>query len=78
MREPLTFEECVQQSLADEEFVREFDRLFETNIAGTGSVLEREIDWTSGRTSDDLHKFVEFVHRYIWALLPPDVREPPR
>lgn len=78
MDDPLSFEECVQQCVANVEFVREFDRLHGTNVAGRGSPLEYEIDLVSGRIDDDLHKFVVFVHRYVWSRLPPETREPER
>jgi hypothetical protein len=76
MSEPLTFEECVRQSLADEDLVREFDRLYGTNLSGKDSTLDYEVRLASGCDGDDLHKFVVFVHQYVWGRLSPEDRNP--
>ena len=65
----MTFEEILKQSLSNPELIAEFDRLTGSNLRREGSVIERMIDDSAGRTKDDLEAFSAFVFQYIFLPL---------
>ena len=72
MAEPksvITFEECVRATLANLEFVREYDRLRGTNLSCRGTGLDLMIDEASGRMEADVREFMAFVHAHVWLPL---------
>lgn len=71
----MTFEQVVAECLDNRELVAEFDRLNHTNISRRGTPLELQIDDASGKTEDDVRKFIEFVMECVWNRLPKEARE---
>ncbi|WP_237715864.1 hypothetical protein [Rubrivivax gelatinosus] len=53
--------------------MREFDRLYKTNLVFSGSPLDLAIDEASGRLDADAAAFAAFVRDTIYERLPPQV-----
>lgn len=68
----MSFEECVIFCAGNQELVREFDRLYGTNLSQIGrrSGIERLVDEATGYTADSMRKWVAFVWECIWTRLP--------
>lgn len=67
MTTPNTFEQVLMQCAAMPELVAEFDRLTGSNLARKGSPINIVVDDASGKTNDDLGKFVAFVAECIYT-----------
>lgn len=61
---------CLSEVLKMPELVKEFDRLHGTNLCGRGSTIELMIDKTTGKLQNDINQFMQFVHDYIYKLVP--------
>jgi len=78
----LTFEDCLRECIGNLEFVRGFDRLCGTDLAGARrrGVLTAMVDEATGfgeeRRREDVGRFVAFVHETVWRRLPPGARAP--
>lgn len=72
MIDPDLFRWMVEEAYANKELVREFDRLWGTNLMAKGSPIELMVDQGTGRLEHDLKLFIEFVREYIYdRLVPP-------
>ena len=76
--ERLTFPEAVSFCAANDEFVRNFDRLRGTSLStfGRRAPIEAMIDEATGKERSDLFKFVKFVWEHVWLTMPFHVEEP--
>ncbi len=66
----MTFEGCVAVAAANKELVAEFDRLNGSNLSRKGLAIELAVDDATGRTEDDVRKFIDFVWECIYTRLP--------
>lgn len=66
------FMEVLMVVAANAELVREFDRLYGSNLSRRGTPLELEIDDATGRTNADLGAFVAFVYECVWLRVAGD------
>lgn len=66
------FQRCIVESSDIPELVENFDRLTGCKIGriSTGSVIEKMVDSATGFRDDQLRQFAEFVHQYVYMLLP--------
>lgn len=60
----MTFEECVEACLDNEEFMREYNRL--NGITFQRGGLEAAIDKATGKFEDDAKQLFEFIRDYTW------------
>lgn len=65
----LDFEAVVKRCLGMKSLVEQFDRLTGSNLSLSGTPLDLLIDEATGRTSEDLRLFTEFVYIAIWTPL---------
>jgi hypothetical protein len=65
-QKPLTFEEVVNECYANDEFVKEYNRLTQSQIKSRKSPLEEMIDEATGRNSEEIKRFIEFVDEFVW------------
>jgi hypothetical protein len=72
----MTFPEVLMATAANRELVEAYDRLRGTSLAGLGRVpINDMIDAATGKTSEDVAGFVNFVYDVVWCRLPPGVVE---
>lgn len=64
----ITLEDCVNECYKNNEFVKEFNRLNNSNLKCSNSFYT-QIDIATGKTKDDLKKFVEVVDLTIYQPL---------
>lgn len=62
----MTFENVLMQCAGTPEFVTEFDRLSGCNLSRKGTPINILIDDATGKTNEDLGKFIEFVFEFIY------------
>lgn len=62
----MTFEKCLMECAANQELIKQFDRLRGTNLQMKGAPVELMVDEASGRLADDVGKFVSFVFECIY------------
>jgi len=67
------FDMCLLTALANEELVRQFDRLTGSNLQGQGTPIDRMIDQATGRNEKDMEAFIEFVKEFIYQPISKDV-----
>jgi len=77
----LKFEECVQECLENEGFVREFDRVAGTHIGGEprtpmAVLVDQATGYEDLKKKTDLKKFVAFVYETVWIRLPEGAKDP--
>jgi hypothetical protein len=67
----MTFSEACSECIANEDFVREWNRLTGHKLGVSRSPLEAAIDKACGYNPDEkaMPDFVEFVHECIWLPL---------
>lgn len=63
------FGQCLREAANTPELLAEFDRLNGTNLSRKGSTLDLMVDDATGRTKDDVKKFVEFVREFVYEKL---------
>jgi hypothetical protein len=68
-RSGVTFVQCVHAAAENPELIREFDRLYGTNLSLRGSPIEIMIDEASGKLNSDLQQFCEFVWDCVFIRL---------
>lgn len=66
----ITFEMCLIEAAKNKDLVKQFDRLYGTNLSFKGSQLDLAIDKSSGRTEADVGIFIEFVRDKVYRTLP--------
>lgn len=64
------FHVCLVSTAAETELVEQFDRLYGTTLVSRATSIERLVDRATGKTEDDMEKFVEFVYRYVYLIVP--------
>lgn len=64
----VTLEDCVNKSYQSDEFVKEFNRLNNSNLKCSNGFYT-EIDIATGKMKEDLKKFVEMVDLTIYQPL---------
>lgn len=64
------FHVCLDEAIGNRELLREFDRLYGHNLSRRGAPLDLMVDESSGRMEAGVAAFVEFVHAYIYSLVP--------
>ena len=62
----LSFQDVVLECIQMPKLVKEFDRLYGTNVALRGEPINVMIDKSSGRWEADLNKFFKFVFECVW------------
>lgn len=62
----MTFQEILMHCATDTELVTQFDRLQGSNLARKGAPINLMVDDATGKTNDDLQRFVEFVHECVY------------
>lgn len=67
----MSFEEIVMSCYENKEFVNQYNRLTNSEIKSKKEPILSIIDSSTGKTSDELKKFIEFVEEYVYqpALL---------
>lgn len=70
---PEIFQWMVEESFANKELVRNFDRLWGTNLMTRGSPIDIMVDQSTGRLEHDLRLFIEFVRECIYDKLVPQI-----
>lgn len=60
---------CLREAASEPELVREFDRLWGTNLQRRGGGIELAIDHACGRSESDVRAFAEFVRDYVYEPL---------
>ena len=73
----MTYTEALIEALTNKELVTSYDRL---SGSGLGEVIKAinqgglnfQIDQATGRTKDEILKFVKFFDEFIWDRLPPE------
>ena len=60
-RKGVTFCECLMACASTKPLVKEFDRLLQANLQRSGAPVELMIDDATGKTNDDIEKFIRFV-----------------
>ena len=68
IQDPITLEVCVNEAYAVDDFVKEFNRLNNASLK-SGNDLYSMIDSATGKTKDDLKKFIEIVDICIYQPL---------
>lgn len=63
-----TLQMCVEEAYNEDDFVKEFNRLNGTSLK-SGDGLEKRIDDVTGKTKDDLVKFINMVDVFIYQPL---------
>lgn len=58
-------QEAVFQCYDNKEFVEQYNRLTGSNINKNKTAIESMIDEATGKTTDELKKFIEFVQEYV-------------
>ena len=58
-------QEAVFQCYDNKEFVEQYNRLTGSNINKNKTAIESMIDEATGKTTDELRKFIEFVQEYV-------------
>jgi hypothetical protein len=69
----LEFSTCCQLSAAAPSLVKEFDRLWGTNLLSRGTAIDLAIDEATGRQHSDCGKFIRFVWNYVFIRCPQHV-----
>lgn len=59
---------CVEEAYSDDDFVKEFNRLNGASLK-SGNGLEKKIDEVTGKSKEDLEKFVNIVEVLIFQPL---------
>lgn len=66
------FHVCLEETASNREFVANFDRLYGSDLARRRAPIVQMVDDATGKSKDDMRAFVEFVARYVWAVIGPD------
>lgn len=61
------FHFCIAETINTGDFIKEFDRLYGSNLQLKGAPIEREIDKATGKQRADLEAFVTFVYDYVYT-----------
>lgn len=69
MGNPITLENCVNECYANDDFIKEFNRLNNSHLKTRRNPIGFEIDNATGKTNDDLTKFVELVDLTVYQPL---------
>jgi hypothetical protein len=64
------FAECLKQAVETPMLLEQFDRVYGATLVSRKSTIERLIDEATGKQSDDMRAFCEFVHNAIYMRLP--------
>lgn len=62
----MNFQETVMFCYENDEFVKQYNRLTNSDLKQIKKPLDFEIDVQTGKLSDDLKKFVDFVFDTVW------------
>jgi hypothetical protein len=65
----MTFYETVLLCAKTPEFVQQFDRLTSSNLSFKGSILDQLIDEATGKQSEEIESFIDFVYSTVWLPL---------
>lgn len=66
-----TFEQVLMHCAATPDLVAQFDRLTGSNLARKGAPIDLMVDDATGKTTDDVAAFAEFVREFVylpWAM----------
>lgn len=63
------FHECLRAAVANRDLLREYDRLYGSNLSMRGSPVQLVVDQVTGRLDAEFREFAEFVERYIYGPL---------
>lgn len=66
MPSTISFRDCVFATVAEPEFLKEYDRLRGTSFAGTASPIERMVDEATGRFKEDCSHLIGFIFTHVW------------
>jgi hypothetical protein len=66
MMQQSTFEQVLHYCAATPELVAQFDRLTGANLARKGAPINLMVDDATGKTNEDVAKFVEFVREFVY------------
>lgn len=66
------FSRCLEEASSSPELIENFDRLFDCRLSriSSGSPIETMIDVATGFQGEQLRRFSEFVHEYVYMRLP--------
>lgn len=65
----MTFEQCLMECAGTPGLIAEFDRLTGSNLSMRGAPINVMVDDATGKTDEDLRKFVAFVLEFVWLPL---------
>lgn len=68
--EVLAFVEVLVSCVENKDLLAEYDRLRGTNLLLRGTPIAVEIDFATGRISEELRDFAHFVKDAVWDRLP--------
>ena len=70
-KDGITFIQCVDACLDTPELVKQFDRLWGTNLLRAGAPIDLAIDVATGRQHSDMNQFLKFVWNCIFIRVNP-------
>ena len=65
-RKLISFNLCVDGVIENKDFIKEFDRLYGSNLSMIGAPIELMIDKSTGRIDSDVKELLEFIYKYVY------------
>ena len=63
----IPFSQCVNETIENRDFIKEFDRLHGSNLSMVGAPIDLMIDKSTGRTKSDDEEFLSFFFKYFYS-----------